>query len=64
MTLLIVCAQLTDEEKAKMKQALEFENPDGTTEKRVLEEILSRRKSKNTYEYEVREALCGKKSWI
>ncbi len=45
--------QLTDEEKAKMQEALMIENPDGTVEKRVLEEILSRRKSKNTYEYEV-----------
>lgn len=58
--------QITDEEKAKMKEAIQIQSTDGTIDKRVLEEIISRRKSKNTYEYEIKWIgfTPDKNSWL
>jgi elongation factor 3 len=50
--------QLTDEEKAKMEAAIEIETKDGLIEKRVVEEIIGRKKMKNSYEYEVKWLNC------
>ena len=46
--------QVSDEEQAKMASALEIETKDGLIEKRVVEEIVGRKKLKNDYEYEIK----------
>jgi elongation factor 3 len=46
--------QITEEEQAKMEAALEIETKDGLIEKRVVEEIIGRKKLKNSYEYEIK----------
>ena len=50
---------VTDEEKAKMAKALEIETKDGLIEKRVVEEIIGRKKLKNGYEYEIKWVGCN-----
>ena len=51
--------QVTDEEKAKMEKALEIETKDGLIEKRVVEEIVGRKKLKNGYDYEIKWVGCN-----
>lgn len=46
--------QVSEDEKAKMAKAIEIETKDGLIEKRVVEEIIGRKKLKNGYEYEIK----------
>eukprot|EP00802_Teleaulax_amphioxeia_P002987 Tamp_02990.p1 GENE.Tamp_02990~~Tamp_02990.p1 ORF type:complete len:1090 (-),score=365.00 Tamp_02990:699-3854(-) len=46
--------QVSEDEKAKMANAIEIETKDGLIEKRVVEEIIGRKKLKNGYEYEIK----------
>jgi elongation factor 3 len=49
---------VSEEEKAKMAAAIEIETKDGLIEKRVVEEIIGRKKNKNTYDYEIKWVGC------
>ena len=46
--------KISEEEQAKMAAAVEIETKEGLIEKRVVEEIIGRKKLKNGYEYEIK----------
>ena len=58
--------KVSEEEKAKMLQEQLVVNEKGELEKRVVEELLGRRKCKTGYEYEVKWLQMGmeKNTWI